>query len=112
MLDRKGFTLIELLVVVAIIALLVAILVPVVTQAVEQGKIAVCGSNLHQIMLAMRMYYDDSVSNPDDVQIKDHQTAEPYCLDDIPLIWIYALEAQAGVVARQGYEKFFNTIDV
>ena len=63
---RQGFTLIELLVVVAIIALLVAILVPVVTKAVEQGRIAVCGSNLHQIMVAMRMYYDTYQRVPPD----------------------------------------------
>ncbi len=42
----------------------------------------------------------------------DYKTAAPYNLDDIPVIWIYAVEAEAGVVARQGYEKFFNTIDV
>lgn len=61
---RKAFTLIELLVVVAIIALLVAILVPVVTKAKEQANRSVCGVNLHQIILGLRMYYDDFEAIP------------------------------------------------
>lgn len=44
----KAFTLIELLVVIAVIALLMAILLPVLQGVRDQGKAAVCGSNLHQ----------------------------------------------------------------
>jgi prepilin-type N-terminal cleavage/methylation domain-containing protein/prepilin-type processing-associated H-X9-DG protein len=53
---KRGFTLIELLVVVAIIALLISILLPSLTQAREHARRAVCGSNMHQIVLAALTY--------------------------------------------------------
>ncbi|MFB0554200.1 MAG: prepilin-type N-terminal cleavage/methylation domain-containing protein [Phycisphaerae bacterium] len=57
---RKAFTLIELLVVVAIIAILMAILMPALQRAREQGKRAVCLSNLKQLALAWIMYADEN----------------------------------------------------
>ena len=57
---RKGFTLIELLVVIAIIAILMAILMPTLKRAKEQGKRAVCLSNLKQLQLAWSMYADEN----------------------------------------------------
>jgi prepilin-type N-terminal cleavage/methylation domain-containing protein/prepilin-type processing-associated H-X9-DG protein len=56
----SGFTLIELLVVVSIIALLLSILLPSLAHARQQGKKAVCLSNLHQLGLASQMYLDES----------------------------------------------------
>ena len=53
---RRAFTLIELLVVVAIIALLVAILLPALGRARGSARLAVCGSNLRQIGLAIQAY--------------------------------------------------------
>ena len=55
-LKQKGFTLIELLVVIAIIALLLALLSPALRKAREQGKDAVCRSNLRQIGMGAGLY--------------------------------------------------------
>jgi len=65
---RRGFTLVELLVVIAIIAILMAILMPTLRLAREQGKRAVCLSNLKQLMLAWILYaenYEDAIVNGD-----------------------------------------------
>ncbi len=56
----SGFTLIELLVVMAIIALLMGILMPALRKAREQGKRAVCMSNLKELMLGWIMYADEN----------------------------------------------------
>jgi prepilin-type N-terminal cleavage/methylation domain-containing protein/prepilin-type processing-associated H-X9-DG protein len=56
----SGFTLIELLVVIAIIAVLMAILMPALNRVKEQGKRAVCLSNLKQLSLAWIMYADEN----------------------------------------------------
>jgi prepilin-type N-terminal cleavage/methylation domain-containing protein/prepilin-type processing-associated H-X9-DG protein len=57
---QKAFTLIELLVVIAIIAVLMAILFPALNRAREQGRRAVCLSNLKQLGLAWIMYADEN----------------------------------------------------
>ena len=57
---QKAFTLIELLVVIAIIAVLMAILFPALNRAREQGRRAVCLSNLKQLTLAWIMYADEN----------------------------------------------------
>ncbi len=56
----KGFTLIELLVVISIIALLISILMPALNMAREQGKRAVCLSNLRSLGVIWMMYADDN----------------------------------------------------
>jgi prepilin-type N-terminal cleavage/methylation domain-containing protein/prepilin-type processing-associated H-X9-DG protein len=57
---KTGFTLIELLVVIAIIAVLMAILLPALNRVKEQGKRAVCLSNLRQLTMAWIMYADEN----------------------------------------------------
>lgn len=60
---KKAFTLIELLVVVAIIALLISILLPVLSKAKENGRRAVCLSNLHHLGQAFQQYLHDHNDN-------------------------------------------------
>jgi len=55
-----GFTLIEILVVVAIIALLISILLPSLKAAREEGRAAVCGSQMSQIFKGTFMYTNES----------------------------------------------------
>ncbi len=63
----SGFTLIEVLVVVAIIALLVSILIPTLNEARRQARRAVCGSNLHQIGVALLTYRETHKQFPHQV---------------------------------------------
>jgi prepilin-type N-terminal cleavage/methylation domain-containing protein/prepilin-type processing-associated H-X9-DG protein len=57
---KRGFTLIELLVVIAVIAVLMAVLMPALRRAREQGRRAVCLSNLKQLVLAWVLYADSN----------------------------------------------------
>jgi len=56
--NKKGFTLVELLVVISIIALLLAVMLPALSKAKEQARIIVCKSNLHNYVLASKMYLE------------------------------------------------------
>ncbi|MBN1345254.1 MAG: type II secretion system protein [Phycisphaerae bacterium] len=58
--EARAFTLIELLVVVAIIAMLISILLPSLSKARENGRRAVCLSNLHHLGLAFASYFNDN----------------------------------------------------
>jgi prepilin-type N-terminal cleavage/methylation domain-containing protein len=61
---KGGFTLIELLVVIAIISMLAGQILPSLSTAREKGRQANCVNNLHQIGLAIEMYYQDYEDYP------------------------------------------------
>lgn len=60
---RSAFTLIELLVVVAIIAVLMAILLPTLGAARNAARTSACLSNLRQLSIGWRLYFNDFKGN-------------------------------------------------
>lgn len=61
---RSAFTLVEILVVLAIIGILAALLFPAFNRVRENGRQAHCATNLKQLYMATRQYYDDEKRYP------------------------------------------------
>lgn len=61
---HDGFTLVELLVVIAVIAILASLLLPALSKAKSRADGIVCGNNVRQMMVAVRMYVDDNGAYP------------------------------------------------
>ena len=64
---KRGFTLIELLVVVAIISLLASIVFASLSTARAKGRDARRMEDLHQIAIALELYFDDNGYYPSDL---------------------------------------------
>ena len=60
---RPGFTVIELLVVLGIVGVVLAVVLPSVERVRHQAYITKCGSNLHQIDVALSVYENENHGN-------------------------------------------------
>lgn len=102
---RRGFTLIELLVVIAIISMLAGQLLPSLSSAREKGRQANCINNLHQMSIAIELYYQDFHDYPPWLS-----TLYPSYLST-PKIFTCLTDKEKGVTGH-GHESFPETNDI
>lgn len=65
MIRQKAFSLMELLIAIAIISFLSSMIFPALWKGREAGRKSLCMSNLHQIGMALEMFYQDSNKYPE-----------------------------------------------
>ena len=79
--QKKGFTLVELLVVISIIGFLSSVVLASLNEARKKARDAVRLSDMHQIKLALQMYYDQYGYFPNSLpgqQPEDTGCSEPF----------------------------------
>ena len=109
-----AFTLIELLVVIAIIALLVSILLPALRKSREQGRLAVCMSNMRQIKVAALMYVGNN-QGAYPRTMETESTGQPttvswWAIDNYQTAIEAYIRVDRGGVDRQGLGRRRNNI--
>ncbi len=79
--SNRGFTILELLAVIGIIAILAGIMYPVLASGRQRANQATCLSNLHQCVVALRIYMDDYETHvpPDDTVARKLLEKMPTC---------------------------------
>jgi prepilin-type N-terminal cleavage/methylation domain-containing protein/prepilin-type processing-associated H-X9-DG protein len=89
---RRGFTLIELLVVIAIIAILAGMLLPALAKAKTKAQGIACMNNTKQLMLAWRLYVEDSVDKLPFAYAAEGNPADPLW----PYAWVHGILDYSG----------------
>jgi Prokaryotic N-terminal methylation motif len=98
-----GFTLIELLVIIAIIAVLVAILLPALGAARNAARTSVCLSNLRQIGIVWRLYFNDYKGSVPVGPLPEYETQSRFGWGGSHL---YGVDGSGQPVIPEPYKKF------